>query len=331
MTSSTPSRRTGWRLAITAALAAALLAACGGGTSQIEPFAPGRLIVLGDEHSLIVNDGANNGRKYTVNGVTSDAIPIRDCTLNPLWVEALSNHYGFVFAECNKNNATPKAFMRAKAGAKVEDAATGIARQLGEQTTSGGSLQSNDLVTVMMGSNDLVELSDRVIAGTMSEADAVGEARRRAGVLAAQINGLLGAGAKAIVSTVPDMGVTPYAINLNKTKAGAATRLSNLSYEFNATLRTSIDQTRFDGRNYALVLTDDTVSTISRFPGNFGYTNVVDGVCAVALPNCTSVTADLVSGGVVASYMWADDRRLAPSMHSRIGSAALTRALNNPF
>ncbi|NRF66700.1 esterase [Aquincola sp. S2] len=324
-------RRTGWRIGTLAAAAMALLTACGGGTSQIEPFAPGRLIVFGDENSLIVSDGTGNGRKYTVNGMTGEALPLRDCTLNPLWVEALSNHYGFVFAECNKAAATPRAFMRAKAGAKVGDATVGIAQQISEQTTSGGAFKTNDLVTVMLGSNDLIELSERVIAGTLSEGDAVGEARRRGALLAERINGLLGAGARAIVSTVPDMGVTPYAITLNKTRAGAAARLSNLSYEFNATLRTTIDQTRFDGRNYGLVLTDDTVSTVSRFPDSFGYSNVVDGVCAVALPNCTSATADLVSGGNAGTYMWADDRRLAPPMHSRIGSQALTRAINNPF
>ena len=92
-----------------------------------------------------------------------------------------------------------------------------------------------------------------------------------------------------------------------------------------------VDQTRFDGRNYGLVLTDDTVQTITKFPDSFGYKNAVDGVCAVALPNCTSVAADLVSGGDANTYIWADDKHLTPSMHARIGSQALTRALNNPF
>jgi phospholipase/lecithinase/hemolysin len=120
-------------------------------------------------------------------------------------------------------------------------------------------------------------------------------------------------------------------VRLNRTTSGVAERLTTLSYEFNATLRTSIDQTRFDGRNYGLVLTDDTVQTISRFPADFGYSNSTEGVCAVALPDCTSATADLVSGGNPAAYVWADDKRLTPSMHARIGSQALTRALNNPF
>jgi phospholipase/lecithinase/hemolysin len=213
----------------------------------------------------------------------------------------------------------------------VDDPTTGLARQISEQTAAGGSFNSKDLVTVMLGSNDIFELSVAVVAGTMTDAQAVAEARRRGALLADRINGLLAANARAIVSTIPDLGRTPYAVKLDKTKAGAATRLTNLSYEFNASLRTNIDQTRFDGRNYGLVLTDDTVQTVTKFPDNFGYKNAVDGVCAVALPNCTSAAADLVSGGDPATYVWADDKHLTPSMHARIGSQALTRALNNPF
>jgi phospholipase/lecithinase/hemolysin len=313
------------------AAAVAMLAACGGGTSQIEPFAPNRLIVFGDDHSVIVNDGTANGRKYTVNGMTSDTLPLRDCTLLPNWVQTLSDHYRFVFAECNKTGATPKAFMRAKVGAKVEDATTGLARQVSEQTAAGGAFSAKDLVTVMLGANDIFELSDAVLAGTLTDAQAVAEARRRGAVLAGGVNGLLAANARVIVSTIPDLGLTPYAVKLNRTTPGVASRLSSLSYEFNATLRTSIDQTRFDGRNYGLVLTDDTVQTITRFPADFGYSNAVDGVCAVALPNCTSATADLVAGGNAATYVWADDKHFTPSIHARVGSQALTRALNNPF
>jgi outer membrane lipase/esterase len=330
MIGSTPMRRLGRSLA-TMTAAAAMLAACGGGTSQIEPFAANRVIVFGDDHSAIVDDGSGNGRKYTVNGMTSDTLPLRDCRQLPNWVQTLSDHYGFVFAECNRTGATPRAFMRAKPGAKVDDPNTGLARQINEQTTAGGPFTGKDLVTVMMGANDVFELSDAVLAGTMTDAQALAETRRRGALLAERINGLLAANARAIVSTIPDLGLTPYAVKLNKTTAGVAARLTNLSYEFNATLRTTIDQTRFDGRNYGLVLADDTVQTITKFPDNFGYTNAVDGVCAVALPDCTSATADLVAGGNAGTYIWADDKRLAPSMHARIGSQALTRALNNPF
>lgn len=312
-----------------ALVVAGLVAACGGGTSQVDPFAPGRVIAFGDETSVIVNDGANNGRKYSVNGLDTNSA--RDCTLLQNWVQVVSDHYGFVFAECNKAAATPKAFMRAKVGAKVDDPTLGMAQQIAEQLSAGDGFKSNDLVTVMIGANDVIELADRVRTGGMSAADASAEAKRRGAHLAERINAILGAGAKALVSTIPDMGLSPYAITVNKSSPGYAAQLSSLSYDFNATLRTTIDQTKYDGRNYGLVLSDDTTQSIARFPGSFGYANVTDAVCLVALPNCTSATADIVAGASVDSYMWADDRHLTPSLQSRIGSQALSRALNNPF
>lgn len=329
MGSSSLRRARGLAAGAVALAVAGLLAACGGGTAQVEPFKPGRVIVFGDETSVIVNDGANNGRKYSVNGL--DANAARDCTLLPIWVQSLTDYYGFVFAECNKNNATPRAFMRAKVGAKVDDPTLGMAQQIAEQVASGDGFKANDLVTILIGANDMIELNDRVQAGSLSAADALAEARRRGTHLAERINGILAAGAKAIVVTMPDMGLSPYALNLNKTSPGTAARVSSMSFEFNAALRTMIDQTRFDGRNYGLVLADDTVQTIARFSAAYGYSDVSNGVCLVALPNCTTASADLVAGATVDTYMWASDRHLSPSLHSRIGSQALTRALNNPL
>jgi len=316
--------------ALLSGVAAATLVACGGGTSQIHAFVPARLIVFGDEHSLIVNDGANNGWKYTVNGL--DTTPARDCLLLPLWSQALATHYGFVFAECNKAAATPQAFMRARLGATVDSASIGASAQIAAQAAAGSAVQSGDLVAIMLGANDVIELSDKVQAGTLTADAAIAEARARGTRLAEIINQLLAVGARAIVATVPDMGTSPYAQAQDKIAAGAAARLSTLTFEFNARLRTGIDPNRFDGRNYGLVLADDIVQAMSRYPTSYALNNVATGVCAVALPNCTSATADLVATDATASnYLWADDRHLAPSAHTYIGTQAVSRALNNPF
>ena len=58
-------RRAWWRWAAAASVA---LSACGGGTSQYEPFVPGRVLVVGDELSAL--DSAGN--KYGVNGRKTD-------------------------------------------------------------------------------------------------------------------------------------------------------------------------------------------------------------------------------------------------------------------
>lgn len=310
------------------------MAACGGGTSQVERFVPARLIVFGDEDSLIVNDGANNGKKYTVNGL--DATPLRDCLLLPIWVQALAAHYNRVFDECNKTAITPLAFMRARAAATVEHPTLGMAAQLAAQAAGGGAVKAGDLVVVMLGANDLYALADRLKAGTITAAEASSEARRLARVLAGHINNVLDTGARAIVSTVPDVGLSPYALALNEAGSSAAsTRLSALVLDFNGTLRTSIDSTRFDGRNYGLVLADDVSQSMARNPTVFSLTNTISGVCVTALPNCTSAAADLVvtAGATtnVAAYLWADSRHVSPAVHARIGEQATARASGNPF
>lgn len=316
-------------------LASLLLVSCGGGTSQVAAFKPTRMIVLGDEHSLVVDDGVHNGKKYSVNGLS--ATPARDCLLLPLWTQSVAAHYGFVFAECNAAAAVPQAFMRARLGAKVDDALDGIDAQIAAQAKADSAIGSGDLVTVMMGANDVIDLADRVQAGTLGADAAVIEARARGGRLAERINALLAAGARAVVSSMPDMGLSPYALAQNATTPGAAARISTLSYEFNAYLRTGIDSTRFDGRNYGLVLADDIVQAMARFPTSYALNDVVSAVCVVALPECTNTAADLVptaDGGTAATasnHLWADDRRLAAQAHSYIGSQAVSRVQNNPF
>lgn len=315
---------------LASAVLAATLAACGGGTSQIHAFVPNRLIVLGDEHSLVTSDDGANGRKYSVNGLNASSA--RDCLLLPLWTQALASHYGFVFAECNAAGATPKAFMRARLGATVDNAVSGIAAQLAAQKAAGTEVQTGDLVAVMFGANDVIELSDKVQAGAMTAEAALAEIQARGGRLATAINAVLATGARAVVATMPDLGLSPYALALDKKTPGAAARMSKLSFEFNARLRTGIDPNRFDGRNYGLVLSDDIVQAMARYPTSYALSNVATGVCTVALPACTSATADLVATDATAStYLWADDRRLAPSAHTYIGTQAVSRAQNNPF
>lgn len=310
-------------------LAAGLLAACGGGSSQIEAFLPDRLIVLGDDTSVLVNDGTNNGKKYGVNGL--DETNARDCLLLPTWTQSLASFYGFVFAECNKNGDTPKAFMRARVGAKVDDPTLGVAQQLADQVAAGGPLTPKDLVTVMMGTNDLIELNDRVLAGTMTAGDALAEVRRRGQHMAERVNQILATGAKAIVSTMPDIGLSPYARVLDATSAGTSARLSSWTFEFNANLRTTIDSTKYDGRNYGLVIADDIVQAMARNPSSFGLGNVTDAACKVAQPDCTGTADDLVDTTAGATYLWASDRHLAPPAQAQIGSSATSRARNNPF
>lgn len=325
-------RRLSVRVLAPVALAAALLVACGGGTSQVQAFKPNRVIALGDENSVIVNDGTNDGYRYTINDRRGTAVG--KCALLPTFVQALGSYYGFAYEQCNPSAATPKAFIRAIAGAKVDDPTSGLVQQL----AAAGTLGTGDLVSLMIGSNDMIELYERVQAGTLSSADAIAEAERRGTHVAEHINAILATGARAIIVTIPDLGLSPYAANANKTNPGASALLSRLTTDFNGFLRTRINATAYDGRNYGLVLADDIVSAVAKSPTSFlsAPADAVNAACTTAsVLDCVvtddTTTSTLVTGALTTTHLWASDRHIGPEVHARIGQQMQQRAANNPF
>lgn len=322
-------RRPGGRAILSAAAlaAAALLAACGGGISQVETFKPARVVVLGDEASVLVDNGTADGFKYGINDRSS--ANAGKCLALPLYWQSLISLYGFVAEACNPTGAAAKAVVLAQVDARIEHAGTGVARQLAQVS---GGLGKTDLVTVMLGVNDVIALYEDVRDGRRTQAAAVAEVQRVAAVLAGAVNGMLGTGARGLVVTVPDMGLSPYAARQETTKAGAKALLTQLSYQFNAVLRTSIDPTAYDGRNYGLVLADDVVGAMARAPGAFltSPANATEAACTTASPkDCTTTT--LVTGATSGSHLWASDRLLGPEAHRQLGLLAQSRAINNPF
>lgn len=339
-------RRQGVRVLAPLVAAAALLSACGGGTSQVEAFKPSRLLVLGDEASMLVDDGNADGFKYGINDRRGTAAG--KCLLVPTVAQFVAIQYNMVFAACNPTPTSgpnagikpdPKAFIHARLNAQVDDATTGLKAQIDGIANVG----SSDMVLVMIGANDMIDLYAQKKAGTLTAAQAEAEATRRGGVAAAQINRILRTGARALVITIPDMGTSPYALTADKTDAGAARLMSTLSTEYNAALRLGIDSTDFDGRNYGLVLADDVVAAMARFPGSFlsSPSNVADAACNSATPDTCVLTdskdtTTLVDGAKNATaptnaYLWATDRHLGPVALTQIANQAISRAINNPF
>ncbi len=324
-------------------LSAALLAACGGGTEQVVSFRPSRLIVLGDENSLISDsvdaDGKHDGFKYTINdrSTVTTGTTVGKCQLLPIFAQSIASYYGFVFAQCNPAKLTPQAFMQAQRGARVDDPVTGLAQQIAGKPDLGKS----DLVSLLIGANDIIELYERTLTGLSHDA-AITEIQRRGTVAAEQVNAILRTGARALVITVPDLGLSPYAVNAIKTDPGASALLSGLTYEFNAYLRTRIDPSAFDGRNYGLVLADDIVAAMAKVPTSFltspsvadaAACNIAAGQTGDAVDTAVLAcdTTNLVTGATADSHLWASDRHIGPNAHNRIASQALSRAVNNPF
>ncbi len=306
--------------ALVSAAALGLLAACGGGTEQIEPFNPSRIIALGDELSLITPEG----KKHTINALNATTGAL-ECQNNPIWVQTLAASFSLVFAECNPDKvATPQGLMYAQAGAKVADVKLRI------DSVLAAGIGPKDLISVLVGANDVMELYAKYPA--QSKEALLGQARARGKELGSQVNRLADANGRIIVSTLPDMGITPFAQAAAKADPTAAQFLSNLTREFNLEMRVEIIN---DGRLIGLVLTDENSQQMARFPGSFGISNLAEAAClsSPAMPDCTTktLTAAATKDNSWTSYLWASELFYAPAGHAQMGQLAANRARNNPF
>ena len=155
------------------------------------------------------------------------------------------------------------------------------------------------------------------------------EAGDRGAQLAGVVNRLVGLGVKVIVSDLPDVGLTPYAIaqkSLDPTGIDRAALISQLTTAFNEQLGVKIV---LDGRFVGLVQAQLRFKAIATSPATFGLSNITDAICTVALPNCTTNT--LISGATTSGYLWADDTRLSTGGQTQLSSLAIARAQGNPF
>jgi hypothetical protein len=310
--------RAGRGLGTLAALATAVVvAACGGGTSQSVVFVPDQYVAFGDDTSAIRADG----RRFTVNPISTLGGTL-DCAAEPIWTQSVAKQFSFVFKECNPDGATQfKAQMRAAGGAKAANLQTQIDAQL-----AAGGFAAKSLATVLVGANDVLEVYGRF--PQQSEEQITTELRARGELIAAQVNRLAGLGVRVIVSTVPDVGLSPFALQQKAafTDTDRAALLSRLVAAINGRIRVNILN---DGRFVGLVLADEAVQTIVKVPSAFSVTNATTAVCTVPLPDCTSQT--LVASGTSAAWLWADDRQLAYAGQARLGALAVSRAVGNPF
>lgn len=317
-------RSAAWRsLAVVAG--AAVVASCGGG-EQVVKFAPTRLIAFGDEASVIedINNNAN-GRKYTVNAVKADLVTL-DCKSNLTWIQYLSGAYAITFPQCNPDAVTsPGGVIRAAPLATVAD----VVMQIDTHVASSG-FSGTDLVTVLAGANDI--LAQYRQFPTLSEAQMAATVELAGAALAGQVNRIGSLGGKVMVATVPDVGLTPYALaeRAAHTDTDRAALLTRLTARFNAKLRLELIN---DGRMIGLIFADELIRAMVKNPATYALLNVIDAVCdpvkAPQVTACTKQTLVLAGSGDV--FLWADSLQLSPGGHKQLGSLAITRARGNPF
>ena len=211
--------------------------------------------------------------------------------------------------------------MQARIGATSAD----LAGQIDAVVAAGGFV-AKDMATVLIGANDVLALYRQF--PTRGEADLIAEARVRGEVTAQQVNRLIGLGARVLLSTVPDIGLSPYALaeKAAHTDTDRAVLISRLVASYNAGLRVNILN---DGRFVGLVLADEMVQAMVKFPAAFGIKDATKAICTAALPDCGPGT--LIADSASLSSLWADGTRLAYGGHLQLGKQAIARATGNPF
>ena len=306
---------------------AAALVACGGGTSQYDPFEPGRLIVFGDENSLLNADG----RRWNINFIDENGEGAADdefnCAGNAIWVQRLASHYGFAFAECNPDDKEVRAFFRSTPEAKV----AALPAQIAAQQEAGG-FRSDDVTTVMIGAHDVLELYAANPAACDPE-DLDSPAALRGRQVGEQVKVLVNRGARVLLSYVPDMGLTPFARAEQAAHGGnRQALLTCLTAAFNNGIdKGLLENDLIDGRFLGLVNSDTRVKLMDKSPGSFGIREEDAAACRANLGalDCSSQT--LVDGANNSNHLWADAIHFGPTAHAEIADLAIDRAEDNPF
>jgi phospholipase/lecithinase/hemolysin len=280
---------------------------------------------------IVDTAGDANGRKYSVNATVSDVDQTIVCSGNPIWNQSVALLYGLVFPQCNHGTTpdpAPVSRIRAQFGAQATDLGPQIDAQQADSPIGAG-----DLVTVMVGANDV--LAQYAQYPAVSQAELIANVEAAGAETGRQVNRLTDLGAKVLLATIFDMGVTPFGVaeRAANTDIDRAALLTQLSFRYNAGMRATIVN---DGRKIGLILLDEFVTEAATVAGFGGFTNTTQGVCDLTKstfvpPSALDCTAQTFVDTGTALFFWADDRHLAATAQSSFGTLAINRAQNNPF
>ena len=312
--------------------AAALVVSCGGSSGPKSKFVASRVVSFGDELSVIVDSDRNgNGHKYTQNATVAQGDPTVVCAVNQIWNQQVATLYGLVFPECN-TAATPASSPTSRIRAAFGAGAFDLDGQIDAQIADGG-IGAGDIATVLVGQNDVI--TQYLQYPVLSETQITANVEAAGAETGRQVNRLAALGAKVLIATTVDMGLAPFgqAERASHADTDRAALLTRLTVRYNASLRGTMLN---DGRVIGLVLFDELVGTLVRFPGLDNFSNYTVGVCDLTKshlvpPSILDCTADTLIDGGTAAYLWADDRHIGASAQNLLGGLATSRAQNNPF
>lgn len=319
------------RQLMVAATAALLLAACGGGERSSD-FTPARVIAFGDESSVLDDSAeAGNARKYSINPVFSAQVSCHDA---PNWTQYVAKSYGLYFPECSVGLPAGASMLSRMLAQPNADAAA-VKAQV-DAFLAADTLNSKDLVTLYAGVHDVLNQYAAVQAGTTEPATAVTAAGRAGALLAEQANRLADAGGRVVLSFLPGMEYSPFAVAQEAAQPGDGRRelLRLLTREFNNQLALTLYN---DGTRIGLIQFDETMRVVTEDPLNFGYIETLARPACLAAnrtPNlltCTSATVVPEAVGNTHRWMWADETHLSVQGQLALGQFAVVRVTENPF
>ena len=289
---------------------------------------PARILVFGDESSRL--EGAQ-GLKYSINGISPATRPDRLHGRSRSGRRRSPTRYGLVFANCNPNASfDTDAIDNTTVNGTVADVVQKVAA-----FQAGDTFNGNDLVTIWVGMNDI--LNDyQANASRRRDRAAGGHEASRARRSPASSTRSPTPARKVLMLTVPDMSYSPFGYTeAQRGDFDRAKLLSDMSTQFNLGLRSNILN---DGSKIGLVLVDDLVRNAVRSPGSFGLIALANQTLrlprhrAAAHLHEQHAAQRPVDGpaGARPAFMWADATHLGSTLQAQIGSQAVgPRALES--
>ncbi|MCF7696494.1 SGNH/GDSL hydrolase family protein [Mycetohabitans sp. B2] len=285
----------------------ALLAACGGGTSGDSSTQ----IPAGNIRLQVVTfgDSLSDAGTYAVTS-TSTAGPLAlgggRFTTNPgqVWTQNVAQYYGDTLTPAFKGGfgvplsaAGGLDYAQGAATVNTSGSTTGVGMtaepvtwQVSAYLQTHGSFNSNQLVLIEAGANDVLGNAQALAAGQITQAVARQNITTAAIALAHVVGQILQAGAtKVVVANLPNIGMTPLGVS----SADGGTGLTQLSAGFNTALKAALTQGGIDQK----VIQLDVFSWITNLAAHYQANGFKVGATGTAC-NLTKMVTSAQQAGV---------------------------------
>lgn len=299
-----------------ACASAALIAACGSGTTE-SALAPARFISFGDG----ISDLGEGGSRYTIN----DGSP-------NVWTQYMANLFGqnlTTAASGGLSYARGNARVTLKPDAAGSSATPTITEQV-DRFLAGNTLGASDVVIVSGGYSDIIAQMAAVRAGTQTGPQMVTNVRQAGRDLAGQVRRLVGAGAKYVVLVGPyNLAKTPWS-----TAIGQGELLLEATSRFNEEMLVALADM---GSNVLYVDAAFHYNLLTSSPGSYNLNdstsvmcNSVDagpgiGIGAGQVNSARCTTSTLIPGYDYTRYVFADPVYPTPQAHRLFAEYAYNR------